>query len=304
MKFSIMTEPHLGGTYDQMLAAAQLAESKGLVSFARCDHYLSKREPAPDATDAFATLAGLARETLAIRLCVLVTPITFRHPAVIAKSATTIDQMSGGRFDLGIGTGWMEYEHASLGMPFPNSAERWARFEEALDYLAAAFGNGRSSFEGQYYRIDAEVKPKPVGLRLVIGGDGKNRTPRLAGSRADEYNFFICAPGEARAKIEVMREAAADRQVEATVMGPAIVGGTETAYRRRLDAFAARFGGGMSPAELEEEWNNSGEIFGVPDQAAEKVAALEAAGVERIYLQWLDLADYDGLAETVDLVCG
>ncbi|HEY6628209.1 MAG TPA: LLM class flavin-dependent oxidoreductase [Acidimicrobiia bacterium] len=304
MKFSIMTEPHLGGTYDQLLAAARLAEAKNLVSFARCDHFLTKREPTPDATDAFATLAGLARETSTVRLCVLVTPITFRHPAVIAKNAATIDQMSGGRFDLGVGTGWMDFEHASLGISFPGSSERWARFEEALDYLAAAFGPGRSSFEGQYYRIDAEVNPKPAGLRLVIGGSGMNRTPRLAGSRADEYNFFTCSPDEARAKIEVMRETAGDRQVEATVMGPAVVGATEADYRRRLDVFATRFGGGLSPDEVEKEWESSGEIFGVPDQAAERVAALEAAGVERIYLQWLDLADYDGLAETVELVSG
>lgn len=304
MKYSIMTEPHLGGTYEQMLAAARLAEAKGLVSFARCDHYLSRREPTPDATDAFATLAGLARETSTIRLCVLVTPVTFRHPAVIAKNAATIDQMSGGRLDLGVGTGWMDFEHVSLGMPFPGSAERWARFEEALDYLAAAFGSGRAVFEGQYYQLDAEVKPKPTGLRLVIGGDGMNRTPRLAGSRADEYNFFVCSPEESRAKIEVMREAAADRPVEATVMGPAIVGPTEVEYQRRLVAFAERFGGGSTPAELEKEWESTGVIFGIPDQAAEKVAALEDAGVERIYLQWLDLADFDGLAETVDLVCG
>jgi alkanesulfonate monooxygenase SsuD/methylene tetrahydromethanopterin reductase-like flavin-dependent oxidoreductase (luciferase family) len=298
-----MTEPHLGGTYDQLLSAARLAQAKNLVSFARCDHYLSRRQPTPEATDAFATLAGLARDTSTVRLCVLVTPITFRHPAVIAKNAATIDQMSAGRFDLGVGTGWMDYEHSSLGLPFPGSAERWARFEEALDYLAAAFGPSQSQFDGKYYQLDAEVRPKPIGLRLIIGGDGMNRTPRLAGSRADEYNFFICSPAEARVKIEVMKDAAGDRLVEPTVMGPAIVGASDTDYRRRLVAFAERFGGGSTPAELEEEWKGSGVIFGVPDQAAEQVGALEAAGVERIYLQWLDLADYDGLVETVDLVC-
>jgi alkanesulfonate monooxygenase SsuD/methylene tetrahydromethanopterin reductase-like flavin-dependent oxidoreductase (luciferase family) len=304
MKFSIMTEPHLGGTYEQQLAAARLAESKGLVSFARCDHFLAKREPIPDATDAFATLAGLARETSTVRLCVLVTPITFRHPAVIAKNAATIAQMSQGRLDLGVGTGWMDYEHVSLGMPFPGSTERWARFEEALDYLAAAFEPGRGVFEGQYYRLDADVKPKPVGLRLIIGGDGMNRTPRLAGSRAGEYNFFVCSPEEARVKIAVMREAADERQVDATVMGPVVVGASQAEYQQRLSAFAERFGGGSAPAELEEEWEGSGVIFGAPDQAAERVATLEDAGVERIYLQWLDLADFDGLAEAVEVVCG
>ena len=138
MKFSIMTEPHLGGTYDQQLEVARWAEAEGLVSFARCDHYLSGDDPTPDATDAFAVLAGLARDTTDIRLCVLVSPVTFRHPAVIAKNAVTIDQMSGGRFDLGVGTGWMELEHVNLGLPFPDWKERWIRFEDALNSLAAA----------------------------------------------------------------------------------------------------------------------------------------------------------------------
>lgn len=304
MKFSIMTEPHFGGTYDQILTAAQLAEEKGLVSIARCDHYLSDRDPTPDATDAFATLAGLARDTSGIRLCVLVTPITFRHPAVIAKNAVTIDQMSGGRFDLGVGTGWMDYEHQAFGIPFPNSTERWARFEETLDYLAAAFGPGRSRYQGRYYNLDAEVKPKPIDIRIVIGGSGKTRTPRLAGARADEYNFFVCAPDEARSKIATMREAAGDRQVEATVMGPVVVGRTEAEYRTRLANFAEQFGNGRGPDELEMRWKESGMIFGTPDRAAEAVAALDDAGVDRIYLQWLDLADFDGLASTVDIVCG
>lgn len=299
-----MTEPHFGGTYEQMLAAAQLAERKGLVSFARCDHYLSDRDPTPDATDAFATLAGLARDTSTLRLCVLVTPITFRHPAVIAKNAVTIDQMSGGRFDLGVGTGWMDYEHQAFGLPFPGPVERWARFEEALDYLGAAFGPGRSRFEGRYYHLDAEVKPKPTGLRIVIGGSGASRTPRLAGTRADEYNFFFCSPEETKARIATMREAAGDRQVEATVMGPVVVGHTEAEYRRRLSDFAERFGNGRGPDELEGRWKESGMIFGTAEQAAEAVGALETAGVDRIYLQWLDLANFEGLASTVDVVCG
>jgi alkanesulfonate monooxygenase len=299
-----MTEPHLGGTYDQILAAARLAEDKGLVSFARCDHYLSDRVPTPDATDAFTTLAGLARDTSTVRLCVLVTPITFRHPAVIAKSAVSIDQMSSGRFDLGIGTGWMDYEHQSFGIPFPDSTERWARFEEALDYLEAAFGPGRSRYDGRYYQLDAIVEPKPLDLRIVIGGGGKSRTPRLAGKRADEYNFFICAPDEAREKVATMQAAAGGRHVEATVMGPVVVGHTEKEYRARLAGFADRFGNGRSPAELEERWKSSGVIFGTRGQAAESVARLEAAGVDRIYLQWLDLADFEGLAATVDVMCG
>jgi len=302
LHFSLMTEPHLGGTYGQQLEAARFSESEGLVSFARCDHLLSGADPTPESTDAFAVLAGLARETSDIRLCVLVTPITFRHPAVIVKNATTIDEMSGGRLDLGVGTGWMELEHQALGIPFPDWSERWERFEEALDYLDAAFADGHSTFSGSYYQLDAEVKPKPFGLRLVIGGSGPKRTPTLAGTRADEYNFFICPPDEAREKIEVMRKAAGDRRVEATVMGPAIVGATEDAYRARLDRMAAKRD--MSAEDLEGRYRRNGFPLGTPSRVAESVAALEEAGVERLYIQWLDLYDLDGMRETVSIVRG
>lgn len=302
MRFSLMTEPHLGGTYDQQLEAARWVEAEGLVSFARCDHYLSGADPTPDATDAFAALAGLARETSDIRLCVLVTPITFRHPAVIAKNAATLDQMSGGRFDLGVGTGWMELEHTAYGLPFPEWPERWSRFEEALDYLDAAFGPGVAEYSGEHYSLHADVKPKPVGIRIVIGGSGRQRTPRLAGTRADEYNFFICPVDEARAKIEVMREAAGSRSVEATVMGPAIAGTSDERYRERLGKWASRRE--MTPEVAEKTFIERGLLVGTPDRVAEQIAALEEAGVQRVYLQWLDLDDLDGMRDTVDAVRG
>lgn len=297
-----MTEPHLGGTYEQQLEAAKWAEAEELTSFARCDHYLSGGDPTPSATDAFAVLAGLARETSDIRLCVLVTPITFRHPAVIVKNATTIDEMSGGRLDLGIGTGWMELEHEAFGMPFPDWGERWSRFEEALDYLEAAFGPDPAVFDGRHYTLNANVRPKPTGIRTVIGGSGAKRTPTLAGTRADEYNFFLCPADEARAKIAVMREAAGDRDVEATVMGPAIVGRDETAYQERLSRSAARRG--VTPEEIEKRYVDSGLLVGTPQRVAETVAALEEAGVQRIYVQWLDLEDLDGMRDSVTIVRG
>lgn len=302
MQFSLMTEPHLGGTYDQQLAAAQWAETEGLVSFARCDHYLSGRQPTPDATDAFAVLAGIARETSDIRLCVLVTPITFRHPAVIAKNAATIDQMSGGRFDLGVGTGWMDLEHEALGIPFPDWPERWERFEEALDYLDVAFGSEPGTHDGKHYSLDADVKPTPTGLRTIIGGSGKKRTPTLAGTRADEYNFFICPADEAREKIEVMRAAAGDRKVEATVMGPALVGASDAAYRERLVKAAATRD--ISPEDLEQRFADAGIPVGTPDRVTETISALEDAGVQRYYVQWLDLSDQDAMKDTVEIVRG
>ncbi|MFP3881805.1 MAG: LLM class flavin-dependent oxidoreductase [Actinomycetota bacterium] len=300
MEFSLMTEPHLGGTYDQQLEAARWAETEGLTSFARCDHYLSGGDPPPAATDAFAVLAGLARETSDIRLCVLVTPITFRHPAVIVKNAATIDQMSGGRLDLGVGTGWMDHEHEAFGIPFPDWPERWSRFEEALDYIDAAFGEGPAKFDGTHYTLDADVKPKPTGIRTVIGGGGAKRTPTLAGNRADEYNIFVCPPEDARDKISVMREAAGDRDVEATMMGPAIVGRTDSEYRERLTQRAAKRD--MSPEDYEARLLDNGIPVGTPDRVAETMAALEDAGVHRYYVQWLDLDDPGGMRDTVSIV--
>jgi alkanesulfonate monooxygenase SsuD/methylene tetrahydromethanopterin reductase-like flavin-dependent oxidoreductase (luciferase family) len=300
--FSIMTEPQMGGTYDELLRVARLAESEGLYSFARSDHLAWSPEPAPEATDAFATMGGLARDTDTVRLAVLVTPITFRHPAIIAKNAATIDQMSGGRFDLGVGTGWNDFEHDALGIPFPEDSERWARFEDAIGYLEAAFGGGRGTHSGPFYSLDLDVRPKPTGIRLIIGGSGPKRTPTLAGTRADEYNVFICPVDEAKAKISVMREAADDRLVEATMMGPVTVAATDAELAGLIAAAAGRRN--ITSDEMIVRWNKAGQLFGTPSQLREKLAALEEAGVERLYLQWLDLTDYDGVARMVELVRG
>lgn len=302
MKYSIMTEPQMGNTYEQILRTARLAESEGLHSFARSDHLAWSKDRVLAATDALTTVAGLARDTNSVRLCVLVTPITFRHPAIIAKTAATIDQMSGGRFDLGVGTGWNEFEHDALGIPFPDSPERWARLEEALDYLRAAFGEDAGSYDGSYYHLDLDVLPKPTGIRLIVGGSGSRRTPTLAATRADEYNLFICSAEEARLKIEVMREAAGERRVEATMMGSITIAGSDAELGERLLEAAARRD--ISREDLISRWEKAGVLFGTSGQVKEKIAALEEAGVERVYLQWLDLSDYDGLARTLELVRG
>ncbi len=296
MRFSLMTEPQIGGTYDQLLAAALWAESNGLVSFARSDHYYSNRSPRPEATDAFATTAGLARDTSSVRLCILVSPITFRHPAVIAKTAATIDQMAGGRLDLGIGTGWMELEHEAFGIDFPAMTERYTRLEESLDYIAAAFA-GRS-FEGSHYRLEADALPRPADTRLVIGGSGAVRTPTLAGRKADEYNHFVAAPEVIGPKVTVMREAAEaigrdPADVEVTVMGPIMTGADESDYRSRLAEAATERD--ETPTQLEERWRGQGIPTGPPELVAEQLAELAAVGVDRYYLQWLDLDDMEGL---------
>lgn len=305
MRFSLMTEPQLGGTYDDILTAARWAEHNGLYSFARSDHYYSGRDPKPAATDALTTIAGLARDTETIRLAVLVTPITFRHPAVIAKTAATLDQMSAGRFDLGVGTGWMEAEHEAFGLPFPDWSERFERVSETLAYLDAAFSGEGASFQGDHYRLEADVAPVPSGIRTIVGGTGPTRTPTLAGIHADEYNHIVAPAADVEPKIGVMREAAekAGRDagdVAVTTMGPVLVGRDQGEYTERLARAADERD--IDPSELEERLRRSGVPIGSGDRLTEQFAGLAEIGVETYYLQWIPTDDLDGLDETYDAV--
>jgi len=307
MDFALMTEPQLGGTYDQLLSAARWAENAGLVTFARSDHYYANGDPRPDATDAFATLGGLARETSKIRLAVLVSPITFRHPAVIVKNAATIDQMSGGRFDLGVGTGWMELEHKAFGLPFPPWKERFDRLGEALRYVEHAIGRATGPMAGSYYSLDADVEPKPLNLRLIVGGSGPRKTPALAGAHADEYNHFVGTPEEIGPKVERLKVAAAGagrdpNSIVVSVMGPVLTGADEARYRSRLEQAAATRG--RDPQELEDRWAGAGIPIGPPDRARDALAGLESVGVSRYYLQHLDLGDLSTLDETLEALTG
>ena len=192
MQWALMTEPHMGMSYATLSRLARWAEGAGLDAFSRSDHYFADRVHHPNATDAYATLAGLARETERVELVVLVSPITFRHPAVLAKAAATIHEMSGGRFALGVGTGWMDAEHEKFGIPFPPLGERFTRLEEALGYLHHALGRAPGAFSGHHYSLaEGEILPTAPGVRLIVGGTGAQRTPRLAGTYADEYNMTL-----------------------------------------------------------------------------------------------------------------
>jgi len=303
MQFGIMTEPQVGMTYTELLAAARLAEDLGLEVFGRSDHLAFPRVGEPHATEAFATLAGLARETERIRLMVLVSPVTFRHPAIIAKTAATLDEMSGGRFILGLGTGWMEEEHASFGLPFPPWAERYARLEEALQYLRAALGKAPAGFSGEHYRLAPEtVRPLPTGpLPLVVGGTGPRRTPELAGRYAEEYNATFLSAADLPPRIAAARRAAgaAGRRPEDLVislMAPAVTGPDEASYRRHLQAVAAADPFGRAPEAIESRLQERGLPVGPGPQARRSLEALEALGVSRFYVQHLGPFDEDLLA--------
>ena len=165
MELGLMTEPQLGMTYAELLGAARFAERAGLAVFARSDHFDFPRFDSPHATEAFTTLAGLAEATERIELCVLVSPITFRHPGIIAKMSATIDEMSGGRLALGVGTGWMPEEHELLGLDFPELGERFDRFEESLAYLTAAFSGEGRGFTGEHYTLAPRPSPEKAAVR-------------------------------------------------------------------------------------------------------------------------------------------
>jgi alkanesulfonate monooxygenase SsuD/methylene tetrahydromethanopterin reductase-like flavin-dependent oxidoreductase (luciferase family) len=305
MQFVLMTEPQLGMTYETITRLAQWSERFGLAGFSRSDHYSFSGVEAPHATDAFATLAGLARDTARIDLCVLVSPITFRHPGVIAKMAATIDEMSSGRLRLGVGTGWMEKEHDDYGIDFHDQTGRFERLEEALQYLHHAFGRADGPFHGSHYSLEAtSVEPLPTGdLPLIIGGSGARRTPRLAGTWADEYNLFIGEIEGIRERIERARQAASDAgrdpdDLLISLMTTAVVGSDRAAYEEHLDRVAAADPFGRTADKIADRLAERGAPVGTADDARETVARLEDAGVQRLYVQHFGPYDEDLLADT------
>mgnify|MGYP001580861052 FL=1 len=310
MQLALMTEPQLGMTYETLLDLARFAEDAGLDAFARSDHYSFSGIDRPHATDALATLAGLARETSRIELVVLVSPVTFRHPAVIAKMAATIDEMSKGRFALGIGTGWMELEHQIFGIPFFDQPERFARMEEALTYLHHAFGRREGAFQGTYYSLEAaEVLPRPANLRIIIGGSGERRTPRLAGTYADEYNFVFRPAADMALRIERARDAAkrAGRdpdKLAISVMTPVITGENQADYERTLARIAAADPWQRTAEELATRYRDRGLPIGTATEVRNTVSALADLGVSRLYVQHFGPYERDLLGEMFGVLQG
>jgi alkanesulfonate monooxygenase SsuD/methylene tetrahydromethanopterin reductase-like flavin-dependent oxidoreductase (luciferase family) len=241
---------------------------------------------------------------------VLVSPITFRHPAVIAKAAATIDELSGGRFTLGVGTGWAETEHTRFGIPFPDMTERFARLEEALDYLHHAFGRRTGAFAGTYYALEASaVRPRPTGLRIVVGGSGERRTPRLAGTYADEYNFTLRPGADIAVRITRTREAAerAGRDPDdilISVMTQVIAGMTRPDFERNLARVAAADPWGIGRDELEAHHRERGYPMGIAGEVQQRIGELAALGVGRIYLQHFGPYEHDFLEETFAVMRG
>jgi F420-dependent oxidoreductase-like protein len=309
MQLRIFTEPQQGATYGELLAVAKATEDLGFDAFFRSDHYLAMGvEGQPGPTDAWTTLAGLARETSRIRLGTLVSPVTFRYPGQLAIQVAQVDEMSGGRVELGLGAGWFGAEHAAYGIPFP--AKRFGLLEEQLEIVTGLWGTpvGETyEFAGEHYTItDSPALPKPVqrspldrskaGVPVIVGGRGPKRTPALAARYAAEFNQSFPPFDEVEGRIEGVRDAcrAVGRDPESIVMSVALVlcvGSTTAEFERRAAAI------GREPAELREHG-----LAGSPAEVVERLSWLAGLGVERVYLQTLDLKDLDHLALLADEV--
>jgi alkanesulfonate monooxygenase len=286
MQFAIQVRDN----YDYVLRSARWAEENGLIALALPDHYMSRgATPDEPGYDHIVHFAGLARETTNLELVCLVAPVTFRHPAVLYKMGVTIDEMSGGRFTLGVGTGWLDEEFTMYGMPYPERAERFELLEEVMEYLRQAITPGAHGFDGKHYQLAGfDPHPHPQNLRLLIGGGGKVKTPRIAGRFADELNIYSCLPEQYREK----RETAQRHAVEAgrdpgsimfSAASPAIAAQKESDYRALLDAFAELTD--QTTERIEEVFTERGYPHGSGSRPAEMLAALEEAGCQRFYAQ-------------------
>ncbi|GAA1261467.1 LLM class F420-dependent oxidoreductase [Oryzihumus leptocrescens] len=298
MDLRIFTEPQQGATYGQQLAMARRAEECGYSAFFRSDHLLAMGDGdgLPGPTDTWTTLAGLARETLTIRLGTLVTSATFRHPGMLAVQVAQVDEMSGGRVELGLGAGWFEAEHAAYGIPFPEPVgERFDRLEEQLAVITGLWETPvgeRFSFDGKHYQLtDSPALPKPEqdAVPIVIGGKGRKRTPELVARYASEFNLPFVSVEESAEKFENVRAVARehDRDPATITMSNALVlcaGATWDELTRRSEAI------GRDLAELRENG-----LAGSPAEIVDTIGRYVEAGSQRIYLQVLDLTDLDHL---------
>jgi F420-dependent oxidoreductase-like protein len=299
MDLRVFTEPQQGASYDELLAVALAAEDAGFDAFFRSDHYLrmGQGDGLPGPTDAWVTLAGLARDTRRVRLGTLVTSATFRHPGPLAIAVAQVDAMSGGRVELGLGAGWFDDEHTAYGIPFPPLGERFERLEEQLAIVTGLWSTPegeRFSFDGRHHRLDGSpALPKPVQRPrppVIVGGGGPRRTPRLAARFADEFNLpFGSLDDFAAARRRVGEACEAIDRDPATMRWSAALAVCCGADEGEVERRAANIG--REPAELREH-----AVAGTPDECRATLGRWAEAGADRLYLQVLDVRDLDHVA--------
>ncbi|MFI7306203.1 LLM class F420-dependent oxidoreductase [Micromonospora aurantiaca] len=299
MRVSVFTEPHRGADYDDQLRFARLVEETGFEGFFRADHYRAMGdEPAlPGPTDAWLTLAALARETSRIRLGTLVTSATFRLPGPLAVMVAQVDRMSGGRVELGIGAGWYEREHTAYGIPFPPVSERFDRLTEQLEIVTGLWrtpSDETYSFTGEHYRlVDAPALPKPVqqpGPPVIVGGRGPKRTPELAARYADEFNMPFKSVAETAAAYERVREACDRAGRDASGRAPLTLSAGIVVAIGRTDAEAQRR---AAPLHVTSALPPEDPVVGSPAQLVDRIGEFAAIGATRVHLRLIDFDDLD-----------
>ncbi len=293
MLLRIFTEPQQGADYATLLSVGRAAEELGFDAFFRSDHYLTMAGSGlPGPTDAWITLAGLAVQTSRIRLGTLMSPVTFRLPGPLAIAVAQVDQMSGGRAELGLGTGWFDAEHTAYGIPFPPLAERFARLQEQLKIVTGLWETAEGdtfSFSGTHYSLSGSpALPKPVQRPhppVLIGGAGQRQTPRLAASFADEYNIPFASVADSAAAFDRVRQAC---QEAGRDPGSLVYSAAQTVCCGRDEAELARRAQatGQQLADLRQTG-----LAGSPAEIVDKLGQFADAGASRAYLQVLDLHD-------------
>jgi F420-dependent oxidoreductase-like protein len=298
MQLRIFTEPQQGASYQTLARVARAAEELGFDAFFRSDHYLKMGDVSglPGPTDAWVTLSALAVETSRIRLGTLMSAATFRLPGPLAIAVAQVDQMSGGRVEFGLGSGWYDAEHAAYGIPFPGLGERFAMLEEQLEIVTGLWETpeGKTfSFDGAHYEVtDSPGLPKPLqrpGPPVLIGGLGRRKTPQLAARFADEYNVPFSGPEQTAAAFGRVREACTARHrdpasLRYSAAQTVCCGRGESELARRAEAI------GRDLSDL-----RASAVAGTPAEVADRLGQYAQAGTDRIYLQVLDLQDLDHL---------
>jgi alkanesulfonate monooxygenase SsuD/methylene tetrahydromethanopterin reductase-like flavin-dependent oxidoreductase (luciferase family) len=305
MRFALMIEAQMGLSYEDQLAIVRRAEAAGFESFFRSDHYAAFPGASDRATtDAWAVLAGLARETSRISLGALVSPVTFRHPGNFVKLVTTVDQMSGGRIEVGVGAGWNDEDHGPLGLPFPEIGERADLLEDQLELLHGLWTQKPGwSFNGHQVRVrdgalragpvDVQGRPRENGRvrpRILTGGGGSPRGYRIAARYADEFNLSSATPDDARAKQSALDEACEavgrdPRSLTRSAMVGTLIGRDQAEVARRVTEVLAEFGEAGAEGQAWLRQRRGRWIIGTPDEARTTVERFADAGIERIMLQ-------------------
>ncbi len=296
MELRLMVEGQEGVTWEQWLALAQACEEHGVGALFRSDHYSSIVRPEEGSLDAWTTLAALAAVTDRVRLGTMVSPATFRHPSVLARMAVTVDHVSGGRLEVGMGTGWFEGEHVRNGFPFPDVPTRFALFAEQVEIVVRSWTESAWSHDGRHYALEGQTAlPRPVQQPhppLILGGSAGRRSAALAARYAAEYNTPFASPEQCRGRREALDRACAaigrdPGTLPLSLMTTCVVGADRAEADERVARVRAVLGDDAADFEPPTDiW-----LVGTVDEVAERLGAYAEAGVARAYLQHLDHAD-------------